>query len=236
MTQSPRRAHPDLLPPVPEAESALSTPQPHALTPTDRGRLPESSRRALVKLVQGPYLTRDAHPNLWSALLADEDSIRERLGDLFLDIVLDLEAGLAFVRPMTAPDRDLPKTIRSIPMTFIDTALLLHLRELLLRADAGAGRVFVGRDEIDDHLAAYRAEENTDHVTYSRRINACVEKLKKASILLTTNEEERYEISPVLAMVFDADAVVAVTAELRRLAAGEATAVSSTDDESEPAW
>jgi hypothetical protein len=236
MTQAPRRAHLDLLPPVVEPESGLPSATPNALTPTDRGRLPESSRRALVKLVQGPYLMRDAHPNLWPALLADEDAIREHLGDLFLDLVLDIEAGLAFVRAMTAPDRDLPKTIRSIPMTFIDTALLLHLRELLLRADAGAPRVFVGRDEIDEHLAAYRAEENTDHVTYGRRINASVEKLKKASVLLMTKEEDRYEISPVLAMVFDADTVIAVTAELRRLAAGGTATAVATESEGEDSW
>lgn len=222
MTQAPRRAHPDLLPRVLTEEPAPSPAAPHTLSETDRGRLPEGSRRALVKLVQGPYLMRSAHPNLWPALLADEDAIRERLGDLFLDLVLDIEAGLAFVRAMTAPDRDLPKTIRSIPMTFIDTALLLYLRELLLRADAGAARVFVGRDEIDDQLAGYRADENTDHVTYARRVNASVEKLKKASILLGTKEEDRYEVSPVLAMVFDADAVLGVTAELRRIAAGGA--------------
>lgn len=235
MTQAPRRAHPDLLPPVPTEESAPPPVAPHALSETDRGRLPEGSRRALVKLVQGPYLMRSAHPNLWPALLADEDGIRERLGDLFLDLALDVEAGLAFVRAMTAPDRDLPKTIRSIPMTFIDTALLIHLRELLLRSDSGTARVFVGRDEIDDHLAAFRAGENTDHVTYGRRVNASVEKMKKASILLSSKEEDRYEVSPVLAMVFDADAVLGVTAELRRIAAGGVVGVAA-EEESVDTW
>ncbi len=220
MTQAPRRAHPDLLPPVADINPVSVPEAPNALTDTDHGRLPELSRRALVRLVQGPYLMRAIHPNLWPALLADEDAIRERLGDLFLDLVLEREAGVAFVRAMTAPDRDLPRTIRSMPLTFIDTALLLHLRELLLRAEAGATRVFVGRDEIDDHLTAYRSGASTDHVTYGKRINACVEKLKKTSILLMTNEDERYEISPILSMVFDADEVVAVAGELRRLAAG----------------
>ncbi len=220
MTQAPRRAHPDLLPSVLETEPVPTPEMPNALTDTDWGRLPVLARRALVRLVQGPYLMRAVHPNLWPALIAHEDDIRERLGDLFLDLVLEREAGVAFVRAMTAPDRDLPRTIRSMPLTFIDTALLLHLRELLLRAEASVTRVFVGRDEIDDHLTAYRAGASTDHVTYAKRINACVEKLKKASILLTTNEEDRYEISPILAMVFDADEVLAVTGELRRLVSG----------------
>ena len=78
--------------------------------------------------------------------------------------------------------------------------------------------MFVGRDEIDDHLGVYAAASSTDRVTFAKRVNASVEKLKKNSVLLSSAEEGRYEISPILAMVFDADQVLAVTRELRALA------------------
>ncbi|MFT4293825.1 MAG: DUF4194 domain-containing protein [Micropruina sp.] len=205
---NPRRAYDDILP-------AARREEPDA--PTSAG-LPESTSRALVQLLQGPYLMRERHPRLWPALLADEPVIRQRLADLFLDLVIDPDAGLAFVRNRSDPDADLPRVIRSSPLTLIDTALVLHLRDLLLRAEASEGRVFVGRDEIDDHLGVYAAASNTDRVTFAKRVNASVEKLKKNSVLLSSAEEGRYEISPILAMVFDADQVLAVARELRALA------------------
>lgn len=220
---APRRVHPDLLPPVPVVDAAAD--DRHVLTPSDRGRLPERTRRVLVSLLQGPYLARDLHPNLWPVLAAEEELVRERLGDLFLDLVLDHDVGVAFVRPMTADDVDLPRTIRSLPLTFIDTVLLLFLRERLLRAEGA--RAFVGRDEIDEHCEAFRASDDTNLSVYAKRVNASVSKLKDNSILRSTSEDDRYEVSPVLGLVFDADTVRSVTVELRRLAgledaAGEA--------------
>lgn len=225
MTPSPRRVHPDVLPPV-----STEPPGPadrHVLTASDRGRLPVATRRVLVRLLQGPYLDRSTHPNLWPVLVAEEDLVRERLGDLFLDLVLDQESGVAFIRPMVDDEVDLPRTIRSMPLTFIDTALLLFLRERLVRA-AGA-RVFVGRDEIDEHLEVYRATEDTNMAQYGKRVNASVTKLKDNSILRSTSEEGRFEISPVLGLVFDADAVRAVSTELRRMAAPDAAEQSQDD-------
>lgn len=227
----PRRAYPDVLPPV-----ALPPEGPddrRRLTASDHGRLPEGTRRVLVQLLSGPYVMRDGHPKLWPSLLADEAAVRERLGDLFCELVLDREAGLAYVRSMASEGADLPRTIRSTPLTLIDTALVLHLRSLLLRAEASTGRVFVGRDEIDEHLAVYRSAAGTDQATFAKRVNASVSKMKANSVLLGTGEDDRFEVSPILGLVFDADEVLAVTAELRRLADGDASRAEPSEDEGE---
>ncbi|MFV0405687.1 MAG: DUF4194 domain-containing protein [Propioniciclava sp.] len=211
----PRRVHADVLPPVrmptaPEVGSDL-------LTPTDRGRLAEPTRRLLVNLLQGPYLAQATHAALWSVLIANEDLVRERLGDLFLDLVFDQEKGVAFVRPMTSDEVALPRPIRSLPLTFVDTVLVLFLRERLLRAQTS--RVFVGREEIDEHLALFWSTAGSNAAQIRKRINASVAKLTNNSMLLRADTDDRYEISPVLGLVFDTDQVRAVTAELRRMAA-----------------
>lgn len=217
MSPTPRRVHPDILPPVPVVEPGDQ--DRHALTASDRGRLPEQTRRVMVSLLQGPYLERTSHPNLWPVLVGDEDLVRERLGDLFLDLILDQETGVAFVRPMTDDQVDLPRTIRSMPLTLIDSVILLFLRERLLRG-SGA-RVFVGREEIDEHCESFRATEDTNLSLYRKRVNASVSKLKDNSLLRASSEADRFEISPVLGLVFDADVVRAVADELGRLAGGD---------------
>lgn len=213
---APRRAfpsaHPPAVPTEPDSEPAGS-----ALFPGDIGELPMLGRRVLVQLIKGPYVSAALHPQLWPALLNDQTAIQQRLNDLFLRLVIDADAGLAFVAGVDAADPGLPKVIRATPLTLLDTALVLFLRERLLRADTAGGRVIVGRDEINDQLRAYRPVTATDAVTFEKRINACVEKLKANSVLLRTAEDDRFEISPILALVFRTDEVHAVAAQLRRL-------------------
>ena len=54
------------------------TPEAAALWRDDTGTLAEPSRRALVEVLKGPYLTARRHPQLWSALIADESAIAPR--------------------------------------------------------------------------------------------------------------------------------------------------------------
>lgn len=198
---------------------------PGQLGRTDRGRLPEETRRVLVQLLRGPYVRQASHPKLWAALVRDEQAVREALGNLFLELVVDIELNLAFVRNATFPDVEVPRVIRSMPLTLLDTALILHLRQLLLRGSDSSGRVFIGRDDIDDALAVYRSATNTDPATFAKRINSAVEKMKKGSVLLATSEPERFEVSPILAVVFDTAEVAAVSQEVRAL--GEEAAARS---------
>lgn len=222
-TSRPRRAYADLFP-VPDADPSTSQPprnEPEnassALFAGDPGELSEATRRTLVQLLRGPYVSRRLLAKLWPALIADEEVIRRRLGDLFLELVLDPEIELAFVRNLEAEELALPRVIRSSRLTLLDTALVLFLRGELLRAEASGGRVIIGRQDIDEQLQVYRPATSTDDAGFARRINAAVSKMKDHSILLGTGEDDRFEISPVLALVFNADEVLSVTAELKRL-------------------
>lgn len=219
----PRRAYADLFP-VPDRPQADGSPPlpetpeaPSTLFAGDPGELSEMARRVLVQLLRGPYVSRRLHPNRWPALIADEAVIRRRLGDLFLELVLDPEREVAFVRNLDAEDLDVPRVIRASRLTLLDTALVLFLRAELLRAESDDGRVFVGRQDIDEQLQVHRPTTSTDDLGFARRINASVGKLKDHSILLAAKEEDRFEISPVLALVFTADEVESVMTELRRL-------------------
>src|SRR5690606_12698218 len=99
----------------------------------------ERSRRALLELVRGPYLSRARSPQNWSSLLADETVIRSRLNDLFLELVLDRDSEFAFVRNAESTEIQVPRAVRSESLTFIDTAMLLALRHTLLNEE-GRGR------------------------------------------------------------------------------------------------
>ncbi|MDT0169741.1 DUF4194 domain-containing protein [Pseudarthrobacter sp. BRE9] len=188
-----------------------------ALWEGDTGTLREPSRRVLVQLLRGPYLSASRHGNLWTALLSDEDAVRSSLADLFLDLVTDHAAQVAFVRN-TSADVDAPKVMRTATLTFLDTALLLHLRQTLLQ-ESGGRKTIVGADEVADQLQVYRGKDNADIAGFSKRINSSWQKMVKYGLLAATSTEGRFEVSPVLRLVFGAEEIAAVQAEYRRLAA-----------------
>ena len=205
-----------------------------ALWDGDKGTLREPSRRVLVQLMRGPYLSASRHGNLWTALLSDEDAVRSSLADLFLDLVTDHAAQIAFVRN-TSADVDAPKVMRTATLTFLDTALLLHLRQTLLQ-ESGGRKTIVGADEVADQLQVYRGKDNADIAGFSKRINSSWQKMVKYGLLAATSTEGRFEVSPVLRLVFGAEEIAAVQAEYRRLAAevepGSAE-LPGTDEEAE---
>ena len=187
------------------------------LTSTDCGQLPEATRRALVQLLRGPYISEERHSKVWATLLRSQDDIKKRLGDLFLELVIDVDARVAFVRNMEAKESELPKVVRSQRLTLLDTALVIFLREQLLNAEATGRRSFVGYTDIIDHLSVYRNMERIDEAAFIRRLRSSIEKMKNHSVLLSTAEDDRFEISPILRLVFDADQVIAVTKEIERM-------------------
>ena len=52
-----------------------------------------------------------------------------RLIDLFLDLVIDHEQKVAFTRQVVSEDLDVPILLRKASLTFLETALLLFLRQ-----------------------------------------------------------------------------------------------------------
>nr|WP_271212321.1 DUF4194 domain-containing protein [Rhodococcus wratislaviensis]GLK38755.1 hypothetical protein GCM10017611_56250 [Rhodococcus wratislaviensis] len=184
--------------------------------PGDTGELDLETRRAFVQLLKGPLVTAAKHPEVWRAVIRDERLLRSRLADVFLDLVIDDENELAFTRPAETGNANTPTVLRTERLTFMDTVMLLALRQRLLRAQAGE-RVMVDLDELREQLELYRTAGDTDPAGYAKRINASWKKLDKYSLLTKTSTDDRMEISPVLRQLFDAEQVALVEVEFRRI-------------------
>lgn len=209
-----------------------------ALFINDSGELPLDSRRVLVQLLSGPSLDGRRHAKLWPVLLRDEPTLRRRLNDLFLDLVIDRDALVAFTRQADTGDLEVPLLLRRAQLTFIDSVLVLYLRQRLTQADAHGDRAVVSLEEILENMAMYERAASTDRAGYAKRVNASVEKIKKHNILQKIRaSDDRFEISPTLKLLFSADEIQALTGLYQRMAAGEATALAKAqpvDDEDEP--
>jgi hypothetical protein len=188
----------------------------------DTGELPLDTRRVLVQLLSGPSLEGRRHPRLWPVLLRDEQVIRRRLAELFLELVLDRDLQVAFTTQVAAEELDIPILLRRAQLTFIDSVLLLFLRQRLTQAESHGERAVIARDEMVENLTPYERAASTDRAGFSKRVNASIEKLKKHNILQKLRaSEDRFEIAPTLKLLFSAEEIIALTALYDRMAAGE---------------
>lgn len=217
----------------------MSLPEEAEATPVklfegDSGELEMATRRVLVQLLAGPSLDGRRHAKLWPVLVRDEALIR-RLSELFLELVIDLDLQVAFTRQADAGDLETPVLLRRAQLTFLDSILLLYLRQQLTKADAQGERAVVSVDEIVEHMSVYERSTNTDRAGFHKRIQASIEKIKTHSILQKIrSSEDRFEISPTLKLLFSAEAIQSLTRTYQRMAEGEAVtsaAVSDSDDE-----
>jgi hypothetical protein len=195
----------------------------------DIGTLHEQSRRALLEILKGPYLSGRQRPQLWAALIADERAVRSQLHNLFLELVIDRVDEFAFARKVRTTEIDVPSALRTERLTFLDTAMLLVLRQLLLAAP-GERRVIVGQDEVYARLAVYR---DGDEGAYLRNLNGAWGRMRDKFRVVHALGDNRAEISPVVKFIIDEEQVHALADVYRRVAGADdaETAATSINDE-----
>ena len=174
----------------------------------DTGHLPLDVRRAMVQLLLGPSLDSHRQSKLWPVLVRHEQVVRSRLHELFLELVIDHEQGVAFTRQVVSDVTELPILLRKSKLTFIETALLLYLRARLTQADAQGERAVVSLNEMLEHLAVFERVSNQDRSRFRRQTEIAVEKVKKSSLLrLVHGTGNRFEVAPTLKLLFSADEI-----------------------------
>src|ERR1043166_9035633 len=93
---------------LPAAEQVTSPPNEAGLFSGDTGALAMDTRRVLVHLLLGPALDAQRQTKLWPVLLRDEQVLRSRLHDLFLELVVDRDQRVAFTRQVVDEAADVP--------------------------------------------------------------------------------------------------------------------------------
>jgi Domain of unknown function (DUF4194) len=204
-----------------------------ALFASDQGKLPLEVRRLLVQMLLGPSIDARRQTKLWPVLLRHESIIRSRLHELFLELVIDREQEVAFTRQILSDELEIPVLLRRAPLTFLDSVLLLFLRQRLTQSDAQGERAVLALKEMVEYLSVFERQGNLDRAKFDRQIDNAVEKAKRHSLLQKIRgSEDRYEVSPTLKLLFPAEEIQSLADIYTKLAT---TAVdASSNDEEEP--
>ncbi|TVZ05029.1 DUF4194 domain-containing protein [Trebonia kvetii] len=188
----------------------------------DCGQLAQEVRRALVAILKRRYISAEREPDVWRVMTENRTLLESRLNDMFLQLVVDRDYGVAYKR-QAIPDGGgaYPTLLHNLAYTREQTVLMVHLRGLFRSAtSAGEEAVFVDGRELADEAANYLPASTTNHVEAQRAAERAVDALAKSDILLETAERGRYRISPIIEVLLPVGRLVELAESLARQNAG----------------
>ena len=194
---------------------------------TEKERMPPEARRALVSLLrQGVILARQkAH--LFESLCRYQQAVRHHLADVYLKLVLDEKVGLAFVARLDESDitdadesnDDPVYLITKRPLTLYDTLLLLVLRKHYQEREvAGEQRIIIDVERLEANLAPFLPLTNSSKSDRAKLQSALKKMSQKKIITLVHGSQDRYEITPVIRYVVNAELLESLLEEYNQLA------------------
>mgnify|MGYP002724453846 FL=1 len=192
------------------------TDSPTQLHDGDRGSLLAPVRQALALLIKGPFVSATKTPEVFSTISAHRETLAAQLDNLFLSLVIDDAAGVAYAKAWDEEHDDQRALFRKHPLTFMDTVVLLHLRHTLVLTNP-TERAVVSEDEVFEATLPYQGAEGTDKAASRKKFTATWNKLRNNSIITSTTSEGRFEVSPVLRVVFSPEDIAAVTAAYQEI-------------------
>jgi hypothetical protein len=185
------------------------------------GRLPEQARRALVSLLMNRYVSRARNRTAWEGILSFEEDLRARLDEMYLDLVVDQEAEVAFKRQQDG--EDIPRVLRREKALTRDASfVLIFLRREYAFADPDDGPVVITREQIGEFLRAYREDGDGDDARFSRRVDAAISTLCRPWQILEPDPAVDYlfTVSPAIVPLVGADEMRRFEEAFRRAATG----------------
>lgn len=195
-------------------------------------RLPEPARRALVSLLMNRYVSRSRNRAAWEGILASEADLRARLDEMYLDLVVDREAEVAFKRQQDG--EDVPRVLRREKALTRDASfVLIFLRREYAFADPDDGPVVITRDQIAEFLRAYREDEDADDARFSRRVDAAVNVLVKPWQILEPDQsvDGLFTIAPVIVPLVGVDEMRGFEEAFRTATAGAGSPSQDADED-----
>lgn len=203
-------------------------------------RLVPQARRALIRLMRQGVVNAKSNGAVFETLRRYQAPIQEHLAEMYLKMVLDPQAGIALlqeqaVEDLESEDEEPVSLISRRTLSVYDTLLLLVLRKYFQeRESAGEQQVVIDIDHIESLLTPFLPLTNSSR-SDRRNLNGALEKMKERKILTGSKDGERFEITPVIRYVVNADFLQEMLASYLTLAGqsvgGESSEERSSGDE-----
>jgi Domain of unknown function (DUF4194) len=172
-------------------------------TPSAAVELPH----VLVTLMKG-IVERESAPALWQALIAHQARVRDHVGVIGLDLMLDEAEGHAYLRqkPQIEGEPELPRLVMRRQLGFSLSLMLALLRKKLAEHDAMSGepRLMVASAEILDMVRLF-LPATANEARLKERVDRDIKKVAELGFMRPLKgRDDTYEVRRILRSFVDA--------------------------------
>ncbi len=166
----------------------------------DTGTLRLITRKALVLLLKRTHVAAYRHQREFQAIVDDQDELRSRLNDLFLELIIDPINEVAYKRQAGQElGRPFPTLLINRSYTRDEIAVLLRIRDVHHRAKRdGEEAAYVERADLLESLRYIRPPDTKDQVRADAVAVRAIERLTEDRFLQATDDPDRLRVSPVI--------------------------------------
>lgn len=188
-----------------------------------QGALPPEARRALVSILKQGVILASQKALLFEAVCRYQLQLRHHLADMYLGLSLDEKSGLAFIVQQGEAELDGDDEAVSLisrrTLSLYDTLLLLVLRKHYQeRESTGEQRIIIDIERIEASLTPFLALGNSSRAD-RRKLDAALKKMiEKRLLAAVRGDDARFEITPIIRYVVNAEFLERLLAEYQRLA------------------
>jgi len=193
----------------------------------ENGKMPPEARRALVSLLKYGVILAAQKGKLFDSICRYQPAIRCHLADVYLKLVVDEKTGVAFVAGLDESDDeedddgrgDVVSLITRRTLSLYDTLLLLVLRKHYQeRESAGEQRIIIDIERLEANFSPFLPLTNSMKSDRRKLVAALKKMLEKRILSMVRGSGDRFEITPIIRYVVNAEFLEQMLQEYERLA------------------
>lgn len=223
-----------------ETNTTTSADSEHSSSPNEsdheiQAGMPAEARRTLVFLLRQGVVLASRKSKVFEAVCRYETHIRRHLSDVYLNLVLDDKAGVAFIAGMQSEhqqkvdaqvdaadeqdEEEFSSLISRRVLPLYETLLLLVLRKYYQSRElCGEQKIIVDIEKIESDLSVFLPLSNSER-TDRKKLNGALKRMVDSKILsVVRGSTDRFEITPIIRYVVSAEFLESMLKEYERLA------------------
>jgi len=189
---------------------------------SENGKMPPEARRALVSLLKHGIILATQKGKLFNSICRYQSAVRSHLADVYLKLVLDEKTGVAFVAQLDEcddEDYDAVSLITRRTLSLYDTLLLLVLRKHYQeRESSGEQRIIIDIERIEANLSPFLPLTNSMKSDRLKLMAVLKKMIEKRILSMVRGSDDRFEITPIVRYVVNAEFLEQMLEEYRCLA------------------
>lgn len=182
--------------------------------------LPPELKKSLVHLYRSGSILMSQNKDRYEILCRYENDVRKHLSDVYMDVIFDKKAGHIFTQVLEPDDsdEDFVRLVTVRRLSLYQSILLVVIRKYFQeRETAGEQHIVIDLDRLESFLVPYLDLSHSSRKEQEKLRKAVSALVDKRILISIRGEQERFQISPIIRNVVNAEFLENLLEEYQRM-------------------